>query len=297
VVLGYNPALAFLFSDPLIDRENQLYFSASLSYSQIRNRSKAAAALAGDFDEKHYDIGATLGKRFTLFENAGIAVGYQIVQVGQYQPGVTASTSGRDAFIYATVNYVSDTRDLREYPSHGQFLSLYTTKVGFGESGVDFMRFGADVRRYIDMPWDVTLASRAFAAVVAGGGMIPTHSRVYFGYGERIRGHFYTVFEGENLAGLSLELRYPILTPRILHFTAVPLPEEFSVWRFGISAAIFGDTGLTWFRGDRIRFGSFASGYGAGLHFLLPYSFVVRTLFAYNEYREGQLILDVRNTF
>ena len=40
--------------------------------------------------------------------------------------------------------------------------------------------------------------------------------------------------------------------------------------------------------------GSFATGYGAGIHFLLPYSVVLRTEYAWNEYGMGQFIIDFR---
>ena len=75
---------------------------------------------------------------------------------------------------------------------------------------------------------------------------------------------------------------------------SIPLPSEFAVWRFGISLALFGDAGTTWFRGDRLSFRSFSSGYGAGADFLLPYSYVVRLEYAYNNFFHGQFILNLR---
>jgi opacity protein-like surface antigen len=72
------------------------------------------------------------------------------------------------------------------------------------------------------------------------------------------------------------------------------MPSQFSVWRFGISLALFTDTGTTWFRGDKLTPESFATGYGAGIHFLLPYSVVLRTEYAWNELGHGQFIIDIR---
>ena len=76
--------------------------------------------------------------------------------------------------------------------------------------------------------------------------------------------------------------------------SAIAMPAEFSVWRFGISLSLFTDTGATWFRGDRLTPGSFASGYGGGIDFLLPYSVVLRTEYAWNEFGTGQFIIDFR---
>jgi hypothetical protein len=127
--------------------------------------------------------------------------------------------------------------------------------------------------------------------------MVPTYARSYFGYGERIRGHFKTVFEGENIAGTALELRWPLLPPRVIHFSAIPLPPEFAIWRFGISVAVFADAGLTWFRGQTLTLRDVASGYGGGIHFLLPYDWVVRTEYAWNQFGKGQFIVDFRTSF
>ncbi|MBM2845215.1 MAG: hypothetical protein HW407_527 [Bacteroidetes bacterium] len=295
VIFGYNPALDLSFGDPLLDREHQLFFAADLSYSRIRNRSKIESSITGDFDEQHYDLNATLGTRVNLFSTVGLNVGYRIIDVDEYRPGRTASTDGRDAFLYATFRYTYDSRDLREYASHGQFVSAYVSKNGFSEATLSFTRFGADLRWYFPLPGNFTLATRAHGTVVSGS-LIPTHSRAYFGYGDRIRGNFTTVFEGENLMGGILELRWPLLKARTINFTAIPIPTEFSVWRFGISLAIFADAGATWFRKEAIHWNSFASGYGGGVHFLLPYSVVVRTEYAWNEYGKGQFIIDFRTS-
>lgn len=295
VVFGYNPSLALGFNDPLIDRERQLYCSAALSYSRVRNRSERAAT-SGDFDEHHYDINGTLGRRFSLFETSGLNAGYQIVRIDDYEPGRTVSTDGTDRFLYATIDYTYDSRDLREYPSQGRLISGYVSKIGFGESHVNFARFGAEIRSYTPLPLDLTFAARMFGTIVSGG-TVPTYSRAYFGYGERIRGYYRTVFEGENLFGTTIELRYPILPSRTIHMTSLPLlPEEFAVWRFGISLALFADAGVEWFRGDKLQFNSFHSGYGVGINFLLPYSYVARTAYARNEYGKGEFIIDLRAT-
>ncbi len=296
VVFGYNPSLSLFFSHPQISREHNLYFSSTLAYSRIRNKSEIAAATTGDFDENHFDIDATLGKRFSLYESGGFKLGYQIVEIDQYQPGRTVSPSGKDAFMTGTLNYAYDSRDLREYATSGKFLGFSVTKFGFGTSDVNFARFGGDVRGYLPITDFASLAGRMHGSVVSGG-FIPTYNHAFFGYGERIRGNFRTVYEGENMFGTSVELRIPILKPRTYHFRLISLPPEFSFWRLGLGFALFADAGVTWYRGDKLTFNSFASGYGGGFHFMLPYSLVVRTEFALNEYGKGQFIFDVRSSF
>ncbi len=296
VTFGYNPSLTLSFQNPQISRENKLSFSTSLSYSKIRNKSEIESAVSGDFDEQHYNVNAGLGKRMNLYENLGISLGYQIVEVDQFREGRTVSTDGRDAFLLSTLHYATDSRDLREYPSHGFFLYIAATKYGFGESDVNFTRFNMDTRVYVSALSRIVFAVRTHGTIVSGG-EVPTYARAYFGYSERIRGHYTTVLEGENLTGVSAELRYILLTPQIIHFTLIDLPEEFSVWRFGINLALFGDTGVTWFRGEPVTFSSLSTGYGAGVNFLLPYDIVIRTEYAWNEVREGQFILGLEASF
>jgi len=296
VTFGYNPSLALSFRDPQVNREHNLYFAGGLSYVRVRNKSEREASITGDFDELHYNLNATLGKRFTLYETVGFSFGYEIVHIKDYRPGRTVSTDGRDAFLLGSLSYVFDSRDLREYASDGRFLYVGVTKYGFGESELSFIRLNLDVRRYVPLFSEFTIAGRVHGTVVSGG-LIPTYARAYFGYGEKIRGYFDTIFEGEDMLGASVELRYPLLKARTIHFTAIPLPPEFSVWRFGIGLALFGDTGVTWFRGEGIQWTDFSSGYGAGIHFLLPYSIVLRTEYAWNELFEGQFILDLKASF
>ena len=293
VVFGYDPALSFSFTDPQMDREHNLYFGVSLGYSRVKNRSVIQSDLTGDFYERHEDINGTLGKRFNLFESAGINVGVHDVSITSYLPGRTVSPNGHDTYIYASASYMYDSRNLREYATDGTMVSLYVTKNGFGESTLSYTRFGADGREYIPFGGGFSLATRVFGSMVAGG-LVPTYAHTYFGAGERIRGYYREVVEGEDIAGGTLELRYSLLDARTFFFTAVPMPAEFSVWRFGISLALFTDTGAAWFRGTRLTPASFATGYGGGIHFLLPYSIILRTEYAWNEFGVGQFIIDFR---
>jgi outer membrane protein assembly factor BamA len=293
VVFGYDPAISFSFADPQLDRENNLYFASSLGFSRVKNRSVIQSDLTGDFYEEHEDINGTVGKRFNLFETAGINIGLHSVSVTSYLPGRTVSPNGRDTYLYASLSYMYDSRNLLEYATSGTMISLYASKNGFGESTLSYSRFGADARKYIPIGGGFSLATRLFGSLVAGG-LVPTYAHTYFGAGERIRGYYRTVIEGEDITGGTVELRYSLLDARTVIFSAVAMPSEFSVWRFGISLSLFTDTGATWFRGDRLTPGSFATGYGGGIDFLLPYSVVLRTEYAWNEFGVGQFIIDFR---
>ena len=295
LALGYNPSLVFSFIDPLFDHENHLYAGIALSFNRVRNRSAIEEEISGQFDELHYNINGTLGKRLSLYETLGLNLGYQIISVSQYREGRTVSTDGTDRYIYTTVSYTYDSRDLAEYPSRGTFIGLGITKNGFGESDLNYARYSADLRQFVPLPYGFTLGARAQSSIVSGG-TVPTYGHAYFGYSERIRGYFKTVFEGEDIIGSTVELRHPLFGPNTYHIESLPIPPEFTVWRFGISLAIFADAGTTWFRGEKLTFNSFHSGYGGGVHFLLPYGYIVRVEYAWNDYRHGELVFDLRGS-
>jgi outer membrane protein assembly factor BamA len=295
-VFGYNPSLQLSFTEPLIDHELRLYFGSQLSFSRIRNRSEIEAAATGDFDENHYDANVTLGRRLTLFENAGINLGYRMVEVSSYRVNRTVSTDGIDRYVYITLNYQYDSRDLAEYAMRGGLAAFYITRNGLGTSEVDFTRYGTDLRKYVPLSSVFTLAGRCAGSIVSGG-VVPTYARTYFGHGERIRGYFYDVYEGEDLATASLELRFALFPSRVFQLAGTPIPDEFTIWRFGITLALFADAGTTWFRGDKLVPESVLSGYGGGIHFLLPYGFVARVEYAFNNNGRGEFIFDFRTAF
>jgi outer membrane protein assembly factor BamA len=295
-IFGYDPSFSFSFTDPLISRDDALFLGTSVSTASVRNRSLIERMLTGDFDERHVDLGGTLGKRLNLFETVYAQMGSHYVKVSQYRQGRTAAPDGTDLFIYLSVGFMHDTRDLHEYAMTGSMVSLMVTKNGLGEGAVDFSRFSVDGRTYVPLMQNLSIAGRIHGSFVSGTN-IPTYSRSYFGTSERIRGDYQTITEGENLAGSSLELRWILFGPKTFLFTMLPFPPEFAVWRFGVALAVFTDNGATWFRHDRVTPDTFQSGYGAGLHFLLPYSYVLRTEYAWNRMGHGQFIIDLRTSF
>ena len=168
------------------------------------------------------------------------------------------------------------------------------TKYGLPGHEVDIVRYGADVRKYIPLVGGFVLTGRAFTELTCAG-PTPGYNRVFFGFGERIRGHFREVMEGERMVGVSSELHYSLVAP--VYFNIGFLPAQFGLWRFGVSVAAFADAGTAWFRSEPFALNTFARGYGVGLHFMLPYSFVVRTEYALNEVRRGEFIFDVGASF
>lgn len=291
--LGYDPSVSVAYSNPLLDRDRRLFAGVSLGFARTRSRSVMEMSQSGSYDELRSEISGSLGKRLTQFESVSARLGLSVIRADPYAPGRTNETDGKDEFLTLAFYYLNDTRDLREYPLQGSYRELSATKYGFGESDVNFARFSADARWYLQVPLGSTLMGRVFGSAVAGG-TVPPYARSFFGYAERIRGYFTDVLEGEHQVGATLELRIPLFRPRYVHFTLLDIPDEFTYWRIGAALCLFGDTGATWFRGQQVGLASLASGFGGGMDLVLPYSLVVRLQYAWNDVLRGQFILDLR---
>ena len=292
--LGYNPWLAVSYRNPFLSEEGTYYLDARLVTNVIRNKSLQAMTSTDNFDERHYAASLTVGKRMAIAHTAWVSVGYEVITVSKYDLQTTLSPSGEDKYPLFGIGYRYDSRDLAEYPSSGSLLGASISKFGFPSDEVDITRYAADARQYIPLSSRAVLAGRMMTDLAAGG-PTPSYNRVYFGYGERVRGHFREVMEGESMAGASAEFHYTLMQPVYFHVNG--FPPAFSVWRFGFVATVFGDAGTAWFRGQPFVLNAFSKGYGVGMDFLLPYSAVVRVDYAWNEVRRGEFILDLGASF
>jgi outer membrane protein assembly factor BamA len=290
LILGYDPAVTLSYRTPYLGGSGNYFLETRIAASTVTNRSVLAEDGLPNFDERHASASVSVGERFGITQTAWLSAGFEHVHIGDALPGRTLSGSGDDDYPVFSAGYQYDSRDLNEYPSHGTFLRFSITKFGFPGGTTDIVRYAADMRRFIPIAPGITLAGRCFADLAAAG-PTPSYNHVFFGYGERIRGHYRDVIEGESLTGTSAEVRFTLLPVRYLEVPA--LPRQFALWRFGVSAALFGDAGTAWFRSEPYALNRWIAGYGVGLNFLLPYSAILRTEYGLNENRRGQFIIDL----
>jgi len=296
-IFGYDPGFSVSYRNPFLSEEGIYFFEGRVGSNKVRNRSLLVLPSPDvNFDERHITASLTLGRRYGIEHTAWLTLGYEYVGLTTYFPGSTISPSGEDMFPVIGAGYVYDTRDLQEYPGRGSYLRAAVTKSGItaGSARVNTVRYNADGRRFIPLASNTVLGARMLTDFTAAG-PAPSYQRVFFGYNERIRGHFRDVIEGENIFCISAELHYMIVPTRYL--SVGKLPSEFGIWKFGAAAALFADAGTIWFRGRPVALDGFLKGYGAGVHFLLPYSFVLRAEYALNEARQGEFILDLGSWF
>lgn len=291
--LGFDRWVSMSYQNPKLTDDDDIYFRGYLSLSKIKSQNVSA----GEYDQTVYTGEVSVGKRIGLHHTVLGTTGYRRWAISDPREGRTVSATGVDAYLTLGIAYTFDARNVREYATAGMFGAFSVTKFGLGEGDLDLVRSAYDLRGYVPLGiGDATLGGRAFGGFTAGG-IVPAYLHSFFGYEERIRGHFSTVLEGENILGHSVELRVPILLPRQGTITTLALPPQFSVWRFGLYAGFFADAGKTWYRSEGIGQRSWYSGYGLGLHFLLPYSLVVRTEYARNHRGTGEFVLDFGASF
>jgi len=295
---GYNPAFSVDYSNPWLFGAAQMLTRARFSVQRVRNRS--FANLGQTVNEHRIGGGWSIGKRFGLFTYLNLSLGYTQLKLDPPVAGKTLDPSGRDRLPSVGLSFAYDRRDLFEYPRSGTYIKLWGQRTGFNSEYVHFWRYGADLRGYQKLYRGLSIAARAMTDL--SHDTMPIYERVFLGYSNRVRGHFTRQAdkrEGENLALGSVELRFPIMPWRYFSFSNAPAFASYlQNMKFGISAGIFVDYGRAWFQSNkRPRFADGQCGYGAGLHFHLPYVNLLRVELAFDEEGRSEWITDVGVAF
>lgn len=288
--LGYDRWVKLEYQDPRLTSDD-LFWGIGAGASRYQNLSPQL----GSYHQRGVWGNLSFGKRFGLYQTLALRFDYEVIQVPPEITNGTVSPTGRDAFPTLSLTFAHDSRDLSEYATKGAFAKASVSKSGFGGDGVDFFRYGVDVSGYIPMFDGAAIGVRSFTSLT-GGPVVPPYKHLYFGYSERIRGHFNTISEGENIVGASTEFRIPIISPR--HYTfPYAIISELSVWRYGVFVSLFADAGKTWFRTEGFDGRPWRAGAGASVDLLLPYSIVVRGAYALGDGGTSEFILDFGTAF
>ena len=291
-VFGYDGWFDVAYQNPKLTSQDDIFLRAEAGFHHVRNQNTSQ----GEYDQKVSTGSLMLGRRQGLYLTVLGFARFDMWDVSDPIQGRTVSQSGIDRFVTvgATVQY--DRRDIHEYATSGEYAVISVSKYGLGESDVNLFRYGYDVRGYQPLASDLSLCGRTFGSFLSRG-VSPTYLHAYFGYFDRVRGYYSTVLEGEDILGGSVELRVQIFKPRYTTVSLQFLPPEFSVWRYGLYAGLFADGGTIWYRTDQVLKNPWYAGYGAGLHFLLPYSVVLRTEYALNQHGRGQFVFGIGASF
>ncbi len=293
--LGYDPFLDLSYKNPRIDGDGDYQLQGEFFYQKVRNKSLMIQTSPTNYDQNYYNGSLVLGKRYGIATLVWTGISYNILHVSDYMPERTLTAAGTDRYFVLQAGTTYDTRDLGEYPRMGSFLSITMVRYGI-VAPIDYWRFMIDARQFVPFTSFMTFAVRGFGNVVFGGGEIPVYDHQYIGYDNRVRGHYGEIMEGESATGISTELHIPLFEPLFIHAPQMPI-QQFATWKFGIVGALFADVGQAWYQKTQLAMNHFIRGYGAGLHFLLAYSYVVRTEIGFNERGKSQIIIDLGAAF
>ncbi|MDZ7271633.1 MAG: BamA/TamA family outer membrane protein [candidate division KSB1 bacterium] len=289
---GYNPGYQIVFTSPWLLGKGNTFITFVVSRQRVRNLSPQFPR----FEQEVAIFECMFGQRFGYHTYLGVSVGHRQVRVAPARSGATISEDGVDRAPQGGISLSYDTRDLKEYPRQGWWLAFTGRKVGMPGLVVNYFLWEVDARRYQVLSGPLSLALRASGS--SSHGKVAAYDRLYLGYSQRIRGHFDQVAEGDSRVLLGAELRFTIVPVRYLNLEpATQLIRDYGRnLKFGINGGLFCDAGSVWFRGSP-QPRTWWRGVGAGLHFHLPYGYVLRAEYALDEKLSGEVILDLDVAF
>jgi len=296
--LGYDPTFYFSYYNPNIIGKENLFIRSTINYSDITNKSPSAEELyEGSFSQRLIGLRLVMGKRLGLFNRVYINAGYNNIETPFYIPGINASDDRIDNLVELGIGYEHDTRDLAQFPKNGIYSSINYSAKGLGFDDISYSVAWIDFREYRKI-FDKLISKWRLASRFTFGDVVPYYDASIIGSDEKIRGHYFEKFEGDNYYVLSAEFYYPIIEELNVDLTFIPIiPDQLLSYRLGFYTQIFAETGLAHYREEPWAINRFNSGYGLGLTFLiLPYQ-VFRIEVAFDEKFKSQIILDLGISF
>ena len=284
LIFGNRPGYYFNFIEPWMGEELHLTMNYLLNKYSKENRFY-------EFDEKHFDNSLSIGKYWTKRFYSRIHFSRIDLTVPEEYKMLMPTRSAHEVNYGIQLSTAYDSRDIYAYPRNGWLTQFVIGKYGLFEPLIDYWKFAVDLRKYVS--WNAfTLAMRFYN--IQSIGSLPVYDYNFIGYAQRIRGHFYTVFPGKHAAIGAAEFRYLLIPKRYFSIKNSLLPDYLTRdLFFGMGLGIFADTGLAWDAKDQLDPDNFKSGFGFGIHFLIPYVELLRFDVAFNEDFKTQYIFEV----
>lgn len=296
---GYDPMISLSYNNPTLFFDEDIGFGFEISYKDFANKSKNAEALIGkEFEYTFYTAAVSFSKRINNFNLLTLEPRYTYVESGVpvVSEQITASSTQIDRALILRMNYVYDSRDLKQFPKSGLYSSVDFTHKGFGINDISYNIFKVDLRQYnllndaLTFRWRVNYRSTF-------GKNVPYYDYSFFGYEDYVRGHSSDEIEGTQYLLNSIELSYAIIDEWDFSLTLPLIPKNLTSLRIGLNFNIFADAGTTFDDFEELRFNNFLSGYGVGLNILfLPFN-SLRLEYAFDEYMNGEALIGLGFSF
>ena len=288
--LGYNPGFEISYNNRWFGGRHRLYSRANLMFQTVQSKMPEYRKVG----EKHRKASFTLGKRRGYEWYADVTVTFDRIGIPVKELR-WESTRRWENTLSGAVQLKKDSRDLWDFPRSGGLWTFEVSRTELLGSPLFFDRFKLDLREYLPVGREI-LAFRLMAA--HSRGTVPSYQRLYFGYDERLRGHFNEVFSGDGQAFAGAEWRIPLLRDRPLQ---MPVPPDYKIYfqrmKYSLYLTLFLESGSVWEQDEAPLRTHWYSGSGIGLNVVLPYSAVLRIEYAWNERGRGELIIDAMTAF
>jgi len=285
---GFKPGFKFGIFNPWIGKH--LHLTAGF---YLRKHISSHKTL--NFDERHFGYDFTFGKYWSRYFYNTLFISFDRIKVPKDFSAQMLSKTEEDFIPSLLLISGWDKRDLYAYPSKGFFYQLTLAKYGLFRKEVDYEQIHIGLRQYFSIA-GITLASRFHSLLTFGE--LPFYRKIYFGFMERVRGHFHDVYEGKHRMLGSAELRFPLMKVRYFDLPAALIPQSATQnLKFGINGAFFADAGIVWERKYQLGTNDMISGFGTAIHILLPYVEVARLELAFDTNLNSQVIFEVRSAF
>ncbi|NOY76454.1 MAG: hypothetical protein GXO76_01160 [Calditrichaeota bacterium] len=278
---GFNPGLKFAYRNDWFGGEKRYFTSFFLHSIRVTNHTNRFTDLTSLSRRALFRF----GRRFGIYRYVGFQT--KIEQVNPSNPLAAIHSSGRDLWGQVGVFLKYDSRDLHEYPLNGYLAEVSLAHAWLNQSHRTSQSLSYDIRAYRDIH-SIILAGRTAGAFRTG--TIPVYEHIFLGYDQRIRGHFFESYEGENRVLASAALRFALVPKR--YYNLSRKTASLKELEFAVYGTLFSDTGLVFNQRREVGIRHFQSGFGVGLNVLLPYSNSLRFEYAWNESLRGQFIFD-----
>jgi outer membrane protein assembly factor BamA len=295
---GYDPAFYLNFFSPSIIGKENIFFRTRVGFSDISNKSPSAQVLYEEpFSQKIIYAQLVLGKRLGLYQKLYFTGGFNYLETPKYIEGINGSNNRIDNIVDAGVGYEYDTRDLAQFPKNGIYTSANLVFRGLGVDDINYRVLAINFREYRNL-FNKLVSKWKFASRMTFGENIPFYDQSIIGVEEKIRGHMYEKYEGNDIYTGFVELFYPIVEELNLDLSFIPIiPDKLLSYRLGFYTQVFAETGIAKYKYQPFALNRFVSGYGFGITFLILPHQVLRFEVGFNEKAKAELIFDLGISF
>jgi len=292
VSAGLDPTFSLSYLNPVISTGSNYMLAFDLAYITRRNRNVFSEnSFGGVFDFTSISGSVGVGYRLNLFNTISVATAYEYYEFPKELVNLSASKTYIDRTLSGGIMYSFDSRNLKQFSDNGNYTVAEFVHKGFGINDISYNIFKIDFRQYKLVINDLSIKWRGLYRHTFGE-YVPFYELSLLGDKEIIRGHKFQKREGNNFILTSLEFNFPIIKEWNLSLDLPLLPTSLTSARIALYSNAFIDSGTTYNNKEHVTLKSFDSGYGFGLTLLiLPYN-AFRFEYAFDEYGNGQFILE-----